>query len=68
MIFCYPQQLRAQLFQPRPMAFARVAQGPQQSITTQSVCFPVFLVLTDTAPPQENVKQMELGVAKISFV
>lgn len=25
MLFCYPQQSRAQLFRPRPMAFGRVA-------------------------------------------
>ena len=61
--FISPQPLRAQLCQPHPMAPARVAQGPQQSITTQSASFPAVLDSMGMVLPQENVKKTEPGVA-----
>ena len=50
------------------MAFVRVAQEQEQSLTIQSVYFPALLGSTQSAPCQENVSKTETGVVKISFV
>jgi len=49
------------------MAFDKVAQKQQQSITMLFVCFPAMLVLIQSALCQENVSKTEPGVAKISI-
>jgi len=60
--------LRVQLYKPHQMAFDKIAQEQQQSITILFVCFPAMLGLMQLALCQENVFKTEPGVAKISFV
>jgi len=50
------------------MAFDKIAQEQQQSITTLFVCFPAMLGLMQLALSQENVSKTEPGVAKTCFV
>ena len=50
------------------MGSARIAQGPQQSITKQSASFPAVLDSMGMVLRQESVKKTEPGVAKISTV
>ena len=59
---------RVQLYKPHQMAFEKIAQEQQQSITILFVCFPAMLGLMQLALCQENVSKTEPGVAKTSFV
>ena len=49
------------------MATDRVALEQQQRTITQSVCFPAILGIMRAVHRQENVRETEPGVAKISF-
>ena len=49
------------------MAFDKIAQEKQQSITTLYVCFPAMLGLMQVPLGQENIWKQEFGAVKVSF-